>query len=108
MKRSRLATRMRRLAGVCFAAGLALLLVGQVFASNHSRVFVMPTGGVVDQVMSQYLRDGLAKAHREGYSAVIIQLDTPGGDLNATRDIVGTLLNAPLPVIVWVGPAGAH
>jgi membrane-bound serine protease (ClpP class) len=84
------------------------MLAGHVFAADPARVYVMPTTGTVDQIMAQYIRDGLAKAHRESYSAVVIQLDTPGGDLNATRDIVGTLLNAPLPVIVWVGPAGAH
>ena len=108
MKRSRLGTRLRRLAGLCFAAGLVLLLAGQAFGAHPARVYVMPTSGTVDQIMAQYLRDGLAKAQRESYAAVVIQLDTPGGDLNATRDIVGTLLNAPLPVVVWVGPAGAH
>lgn len=108
MKRSVLRTRLRMLAGLCFSSGLVLMLASQVFAADPARVYVMPTTGTVDQIMSQYIRDGLAKAQRESYSAVVIQLDTPGGDLNATRDIVGTLLNAPLPVIVWVGPAGAH
>ncbi len=108
MKNPRLASRLRRLAGLSFAAGLVLLLAGQALATNHARVYVMPTTGIVDQIMSGYLRDGIAKAEREGYSAVVIQLNTPGGDLNATRDIVGTLLNAPLPVIAWVGPAGSR
>jgi membrane-bound serine protease (ClpP class) len=38
----------------------------------------------------------------------VIQLNTPGGDLNATREIVTTLLNSPVPVIVWVGPDGSR
>ena len=108
MKNARLASRLRRLAGLAFAAGLALMLAGQATAADPARVYVMPTSGIVDQIMSGYLREGIAKAEREGYSAVVIQLNTPGGDLNATRDIVGTLLNAPLPVIVWVGPAGSR
>jgi membrane-bound serine protease (ClpP class) len=45
---------------------------------------------------------------RGGCSAVVIELDTPGGSLDATRDIVGTLLEAPLPVAVWVAPSGAQ
>ncbi len=45
---------------------------------------------------------------RAGATAVVIELDTPGGSLDATRDIVGTLLEAPLPVTVWVAPSGAH
>ena len=68
----------------------------------------MPTSGIVDQIMQGYIRDGIAKAHREGAAAVVIQLDTPGGDLNATREIVKSLLNAPVPVIVWVGPSGSR
>jgi membrane-bound serine protease (ClpP class) len=35
-------------------------------------------------------------------------LDTPGGLLDATRDIVSEFLEAPVPVIVWVGPPGAR
>ena len=58
--------------------------------------------------MAGYLHDGIAKAASEGAAAVLIELDTPGGDLTATRDIVTTCSNAPLPVIVWVGPAGAR
>ena len=68
---------------------------------------MLPDDGVVDQIMEGYIRDGIAKAQREGATAVVIQLDTPGGALDATREIVKTLLNSPLPVIVWVGPAGA-
>jgi len=109
MNRLRRANRLRRLSSLFFAAGLGLLLVGQVVAQTEpARVYVMPTSGIVDQIMAGYLRDGLAKADREGYDAVVIELNTPGGDLNATRDIVGTLLNSPVPVIVWVGPAGAR
>ena len=69
---------------------------------------MLPTSGIVDQVMAGYLRDGIAKAQDEGAAAVLIELNTPGGDLGATRDIVTSMLNAPLPVIVWVGPSGSR
>jgi membrane-bound serine protease (ClpP class) len=58
--------------------------------------------------MAGYLEDGIAKAQRDGASAVVITLDTPGGDLSQTRRIVKSILGAPLPVIVWVSPQGAH
>jgi membrane-bound serine protease (ClpP class) len=58
--------------------------------------------------MAGYLEDGIAKAQRDGASAVVITLDTPGGDLSQTRRIVQSILGAPLPVIVWVSPQGAH
>jgi membrane-bound serine protease (ClpP class) len=91
-----------------FGFGLALLLAGQALGQSSNEVYVLPVDGVVDQIMEGYIRDGIAKAEREGADAVVIQLDTPGGALDATREIVKTLLNAPLPVIVWVGPGGSR
>ena len=89
-----------------------MLLLGQaasaVLAKEGDRIYVMPVGGVVDQIMQGYIRDGIAKAERDGFAAVVIQLDTPGGDLNATREIVKSLLNSSVPVIVWVGPGGSR
>ena len=68
----------------------------------------MPTTGIVDGVMASYLRDGIAKAARDGAAAVVVKLNTPGGSLEATNDIVAALLEAPLPTIVWVAPAGGR
>jgi membrane-bound serine protease (ClpP class) len=71
-------------------------------------VIVLPTTGVVDQIMSEYLRSGIRRAAEQGAAAVVIELDTPGGSLEATREIVQTELSAEVPVMVWVGPAGAR
>jgi membrane-bound serine protease (ClpP class) len=85
--------------------GLFGLIVGSVFGAGKT-VVVLPTTGIVDNVMAGYLSEGIRKAAADGATAVIIRLNTPGGSLTATNDIVGTLLEAPLPVIVWVAPAG--
>jgi membrane-bound serine protease (ClpP class) len=92
------------------AAGL-LLLLGFFGLAGTSRaaggtVHVMPTTGIVDGGMAQYLADGIAGAEEDGAAAVVIKLNTPGGGLGATNDIVGTLLESRVPVIVWVAPAG--
>lgn len=71
-------------------------------------VFWMEATGTVDPVVKDYLLNGLQQAQLSGATAVVIRLDTPGGLLDATRDIVQGLLNAPLPVIVFVGPQGAR
>lgn len=106
---NRAADLLRRVVRLGFAAALALVLAATAQAQDSApKVYVMPTSGIVDQFMSGYIREGLAKAAREGAAAALIELNTPGGDLNATRDIVTSLLNAPLPVIVWVGPSGSR
>ena len=71
-------------------------------ASPTPNVLVLPTTGVVDQVMAGYIADGISRAEADGDDAVIIELDTPGGDLFSTNDIVGSELDATIPVIVWV------
>lgn len=103
------ASRPRWLGRLLISFGLVLLTAAPALAADGApKVYVMPTNGVVDQIMSGYVHDGLAKAANEGAAAALIELNTPGGDLTATRDIVTTLLNAPLPVIVWVGPNGSR
>jgi membrane-bound serine protease (ClpP class) len=88
--------------------GLALLLSTPLRGAASGTVVVLPTTGVVDQVMAQYIRDGITRAEREGAAAVVIRLDTPGGSLDATRDIFQALLEAPLPTMVYVAPAGSR
>ena len=109
MKSNSVATRLRWLARLVLAAGLALVVAAPALADGSApQVYVMPTSGTVDQVMAGYLHDGIARAASSGFAAVVIQIDTPGGDLTATDSIVETLLEAPLPVIVWIGPGGSR
>jgi len=100
----------RILFAVPLVLGTVLLLAGSPAraAEETPRVAVLPTSGIVDAIMAGYLEDGIAKAQRDGASAVVITLDTPGGDLSQTRRIVKAILGAPLPVVVWVSPQGAH
>jgi membrane-bound serine protease (ClpP class) len=97
----------RTVAGAALLGGL-LSIVATAHAAEGDFVRVLPTTGIVDNVMAGYLADGIARAERDGAVAVVIELDTPGGSLEATKDIVSALLEAPLPTIVWVAPAGGH
>jgi membrane-bound serine protease (ClpP class) len=89
--------------------GLAFGAAAPTRATDGSpEVWILPTTGVVDGVLAGYLTDGLAKADREGAAVVVVKLNTPGGSLDATQKITGALLEAPVPVIVWVAPAGGR
>jgi membrane-bound serine protease (ClpP class) len=89
--------------------GLVLGSVAPTRAADGAReAWVLPTTGVVDGVMAGYLADGVAKAAREGADLVIVKLNTPGGSLEATQRITGAFLEAELPVVVWVAPAGGR
>ena len=71
-------------------------------------VTVLPTTGIVDSVMAGYIEEGIARASGDAAAAVVIELNTPGGALDSTQRIVSALLEAPLPTIVWVAPAGGR
>jgi membrane-bound serine protease (ClpP class) len=92
--------------GVALGLTAAMLLAGGLRAASPE-VVLLPTTGTVDSVMAAYIAEGVASAEREGAAAVVIELNTLGGDLSATQQIVSTLLEAKVPTIVWVAPSGA-
>lgn len=90
---------------------LVLMALGWLLFAGGARgagpeVVVLPTTGIVDSTMAKYLADSISQAEGRHVAAVIIKLNTPGGDLLSTNAIVGTILEAKVPVIVWVAPAG--
>lgn len=104
------ATHRQQTRRLVIAVAFLAVALGAVAAARAASgpVSVLRATGVVDSVMAGYLAEGVTKAHREGAAAVVIELDTPGGSLEATNSIVSTLLEAPLPTIVWVAPAGGR
>jgi membrane-bound serine protease (ClpP class) len=96
--------RLPRISLVLMALGWLLFATGARGAGPE--VVVLPTTGIVDESMAKYLDDSLTAAADRNVAAVVIKLNTPGGNLTSTNDIVGTLLEAKVPVIVWVAPAG--
>jgi membrane-bound serine protease (ClpP class) len=64
--------------------------------------------GAINPVVVSYIQRSIEKASSENAACVLIHLNTPGGLLKSTRIIVGDILESPVPVIVYVSPAGAH
>tara|TARA_E500000331_G_scaffold77580_1_gene73010 strand:+ start:501 stop:1634 length:1134 start_codon:yes stop_codon:yes gene_type:complete len=54
------------------------------------------------------LTELIDEANDEGVSFVLIQIDTPGGRVDALRELVKTILNSNVPIISYVGPQGAR
>ncbi|HVL53214.1 MAG TPA: NfeD family protein [Vitreimonas sp.] len=99
----------RSLFAVSLLLGLAGMAAGGMRGADGAReVVVLPTTGIVDNVMAGYLRDAVARAAEEGAAAVVVRLNTPGGSVEATNDIVGTLLEANVATVVWVSPSGGR
>jgi membrane-bound serine protease (ClpP class) len=71
-------------------------------------VIVAEVSGVINPLTANYLERVLTVAERDQAHAIILVLDTPGGLESAMRDMVQMMLEAPLPVIVYVAPGGAR
>jgi len=75
-------------------------------AANQS-IHILHVEGTIVPVMADYIERGIEQAEEENALACIIELDTPGGLLDSTEEIVQTIMNADVPVIVYVHPRGA-
>ncbi|HEX3081439.1 MAG TPA: nodulation protein NfeD, partial [Puia sp.] len=64
--------------------------------------------GAINPVAATFIHRSIEKASNDNAVCLLIHLNTPGGLLKSTRLIVGDILESPVPVIVYVSPAGAH
>jgi membrane-bound serine protease (ClpP class) len=90
--------------------GLLLALCGAVLlasSANARDLVVVTIDGSINQASAEYLIEAIERAEEEDAAAVLIELDTPGGFVLDTQDIIQAMLNASVPTIVYVTPRGA-
>ncbi len=85
-----------------------LLLAGCAQAPERGALYVVPVTGTVDGVMARYVDRAIAQAEQVSAPAVVLRIDTPGGEISAMKQIVGRIERSRVPVITWVGPPGAE
>ncbi len=86
-------------------------LLAMMIAALQAGAGVIPVltlDGGVDPGSADYLVSGIEQAEADGADAVIIVMDTPGGLLSSTREIVQAQLGAAVPVVVYISPSGAR
>ena len=95
---------MATIALVCF-----LFLNPGIGAAEKPPVFdVITINAAITPPIAEYIVQSVDEAAKSGAEGLIVRLDTPGGLDLAIRDIDKGILNAPLPVIVYVAPSGAR
>ncbi len=93
--------------------GMSLLLLHCAFwiqpaAAAAPQVIVIHLQDTIQPISDEYFTRGLKRAADIRADAVLVVLDTPGGLLDTTRDMVHKILESPVPVIFFVAPSGSR
>jgi len=89
-------------------AALAIGLFSHPVQGERNSAMVIELEGPINPGTDLFATRGIEQAQRNGYSLVVIRLDTPGGLDTSMRSIIKAILNSPVPVVVYVAPRGAR
>ena len=81
---------------------------GEGGSGSTSRAAVIDLDSSIDSVVANFLERGISDAADDGAQFLVIRMDTPGGSLDATRDIVREIFASEIPIVVFVSPTGAQ
>jgi membrane-bound serine protease (ClpP class) len=90
---------------------LLLAVVWFLLAANRvvsAQVLKIVVNDTIQPVTEEYISRAIGEAHTRGASAVLIEMNTPGGLVSSTRSIIEKITASPVPVIVYVAPTGSR
>jgi len=73
-----------------------------------AEVLKIVVNDTIQPISAEYIARALDEAHRRNAQAVLIEMNTPGGLISSTREIMEKITSSPVPVIVYVTPTGGH
>ncbi len=88
-----------------FCIGVVFLPI--IAAANNSHVAVIDMDMMILPGTQAYLEKSIDRAASSGAELLVVKLDTPGGMLNTSQEMIQIIFKAPIPVIMYVGPGGA-
>ena len=89
-------------------SALLLVLITHGASAADSKVVVLEIDGGIGVATAEYLAHGIRHAEETNAELVIIDMDTPGGLMGPTRDIIQDILGSSVPVATFVTPSGAR
>ncbi len=99
-------------ATILFITGTAFVMqdLDNLDASGerNETVSIIRVSGTIGPTTTQYINRGLSASIDRGDEVLVMVLDTPGGLLDSTQDIVQAMLASSHPIVVYVSPSGAN
>ncbi len=102
--RSPIILSMRRI----FVLVASLVAMSAALPAWSGEVVRMRVDDTIQPASQQFIERVLHDASERGASVVVMELDTPGGLVDTTRDITSAIMTSPVPVVVFVNPSGAR
>jgi membrane-bound serine protease (ClpP class) len=96
------------LCGLVLTSGIFAATIRATQAAADGRIFVVNVDGAISVAAARQISRVVDQAKKESATAIVVRLDTPGGLVSATRDIIRDMIAAPVPIIVYVAPSGAR
>jgi len=87
---------------------LALAIAALFSAPAFAQVLTIKINDTIQPISAEYIARAIDEAHRTNARAVLIEMNTPGGLVSSTREIIEKITSSPVPVIVFVTPTGGH
>ena len=84
---------------------LAALVLSSVASAEILKIVVNDT---IQPITAEYIARAIGEAQRRNDQAVLIEINTPGGLVESTRDIIEKITNSTVPVIIYVTPSGSR
>jgi len=99
--------RIRAVRQLCLGVAiLGMLLIASL--PSKAQVLKIVLNDTINPITEEYIARALAQAKSENDQAVLIELNTPGGLAESTREIIEKILASPVPVIIYVTPSGSR
>lgn len=89
--------------------GLLSVAIVAVFSSHASaQILKITVDDTIQPISQEYIARAIDEARRTNAQAVLIEMNTPGGLVSSTREIIEKISTSSVPVIVYVTPTGGH
>jgi len=87
---------------------VALLAIFLLSSYSAAEILKITVDDTIQPVSAEYIARAIKEAAQRNDQAILIEINTPGGLVDSTREIIEKVTTSPVPVIIYVTPSGSR